>query len=103
MGNTAAIYEHLLDSDAEEEYLRKDGLSKPEKQVDGFGMISCAYCGAENPTDAKSCFYCLVPLKPDEAEKFLKQQEIMDVLSDKEIVGQFMDFLRNLKKPEEQK
>jgi integrase len=97
-GNTAAIYEHLADSDAEEEYLRKDGLAKPQKQVDGFGMTTCAYCGAENPTEAKSCHYCLVPLKSDDAKKYLDQKAVLEALSDKDILPRFIEFLENLKK-----
>lgn len=77
-GNTAAIYEHLVDSDAEAEYLRSQGLAKPERQVDGFQTVSCLYCNNENPVDGKYCHVCGVPLDKVEAERIVKRMEFAD-------------------------
>jgi len=79
-GNTAAIYEHINDADAEEEYLRKDGIVKREKEVDAFGTVTCGYCGEDNPVDSKSCHYCNVPLSSEEAKQFMEDRENLDLL-----------------------
>ena len=77
-GNTASIYEHLVDSDAEAEYLRSQGLSKPEKQMDAFQTVTCLYCNHENPVDGKYCHVCGVPLDRAEAERIVKRMEFAD-------------------------
>jgi hypothetical protein len=97
MGNTAAIYEHIVDSDAEEEYLRKDGLVKPTKEVDAFGTVKCGYCGEDNPVDSKSCHYCNVPLDPKEAKRFVAERNVMDLLSDPEVFKELEDMLKKRK------
>jgi integrase len=93
-GNTASIYEHIVDSDAEEEYLRKDGLVKPAKEVDAFGTVKCAYCGEDNPVDSKSCHYCNVPLSLEEAERFLKERQVLDWLSKPEVFKELEDMVK---------
>jgi integrase/recombinase XerD len=70
-GNTAAIYENITDGDAEEEYLRVQGIKKVTVKPDEFGLKVCMYCGEENPESAKYCSRCNVPLDAEEAEKAL--------------------------------
>jgi hypothetical protein len=81
MGNTAAIYEHIVDADAEEEYLRKDGLVKPAKEVDAFGTVKCGYCGEDNPVDSRACSVCHTLLQGEEALEAVKKAEFTDMLA----------------------
>ncbi len=89
-GNTAAVYENITDGDAEEEYLRVQGIKKVTVKPDEFGLKVCMYCGEENPESAKYCSRCNVPLDAEEAEKALarvvsaEDREVLDAFKNAE-------------------
>ncbi len=77
-GNTAAIYENITDEDAEQEYLRVQGIKELEVKPDEFGTKKCAYCNEENSVDAKYCKRCHVPLDSKEAEKYVAKEQAFE-------------------------
>ena len=86
--NTAAIYESLTDEDAAKEYQRAHGIKvSDEEKKDSFATVKCGYCGEENPSSARTCHYCYVPLDEKEAERYLTDRKALELLKDPEVLG----------------
>ena len=68
-----AIYEHLTDDDAVNAALRGHGIIPIEETKDSFEPVECAYCHEKNPSEAKYCHYCGVPLDEEEAQKAIQR------------------------------
>lgn len=93
-GNTAAIYESLTDEDAEREYRKSHGAKDEEiERTEKFGTVKCAYCGEENPSSAKYCNRCYVPLNAKEAEKFVRERNLLDYLLREDVFPKLKKFI----------
>jgi site-specific recombinase XerD len=96
-------YIHLFAGDARKAFLKSRGIIKPERKQDETAVVKCAYCGAENPNTYVSCHFCGVPLTREEAEKYLDERKVLELLSNPEMFDRLKTILESAKEPIGQK
>ena len=95
------VYEHLSIKQKDEAILRASGIAFEEKDDDNLLPVVCQRCGKKNPSNAKTCFNCWMPLTVEEAiNEIEKEKKVTDALSSI-ISGEQKALLQNL--PEESK
>lgn len=66
------VYEHLSTKQKDEAVLRANGIEIESRHEDELLPVECPRCGKKNPSNAKQCRNCWMPLEVQEA---IKQEE----------------------------
>ena len=95
------VYEHLSIKQKDEAILRASGIAFEEKDDDNLLPVVCQRCGKKNPSNAKNCYNCWMPLTVEEAiNEIEKEKKVTDALGSI-ISGDQKALLQNL--PQESK
>ncbi|MCL5437766.1 MAG: site-specific integrase [Candidatus Thermoplasmatota archaeon] len=95
------VYEHLSVKQKDEAILRASGITIEQEQEEDMLPITCQRCGKKNPSNAKTCHTCWMPLTVEEAiNEIEKEKKVTNALSSI-ISGDQKALLQNL--PEESK
>ena len=95
------VYEHLSVKQKDEAILRASGITIEQEQEEDMLPITCQRCGKKNPSNAKTCHTCWMPLTVEETiNQIEKEKKVTNALSNI-ISGDQKALLQNL--PEESK
>lgn len=95
------VYEHLSTKQKDMAVLRANGIEIESEQEEELLPVECLRCGKKNPSNAKQCRFCWMPLTQEEAIKQEeKEKQVTTAISDL-ISGDQKVLLENL--PEESK
>ena len=77
------VYEHLSTKQKDEAVLRANGIEMEAPHEEELLPVECPRCGKKNPSNAKQCHNCWMPLEAAEAIKQVEKERIVsDVISD---------------------
>ena len=96
-----ARYTHVTGVDGKEAFLALAGVESVTKLIEKPSVLKpkkCFRCGATNPFDAVFCVKCSTPLSQEGAEKVLRKEKVLELLSDPEVDRKFTLFLEGLKR-----
>ena len=63
------VYEHLSVKQKDEAILRASGITIEQEQEEDMLPITCQRCGKKNPSNAKTCHTCWMPLTVERRAK----------------------------------
>ena len=76
------VYSHLSMRQKDEAVLRASGIQIESEQEDQMLPLECPRCGKKNPSNAKTCRNCWMPLTTEEAlQQVEKENTVTEVIS----------------------
>ena len=77
------VYSHLSMRQKDEAVLRASGIQIESEQEDQMLPVECPRCGKKNPSNAKTCRNCWMPLTTEEAlQQVEKEKKVTTALTD---------------------